>query len=366
MRLDKAIKILLNEKPFYAYFLINSTVLWDAYGVETAAAGVMNATPTLLFNSKFVSTLTTEELAGVIEHEVEHLVHDHVNTGKNLSLDKHIHNIATDWSINQRIKVLPECAITHESMEKKLEQQIEKYQDSIFYYNLLLKNQDKIKDLMPMDDHDLEELIGKLEKSGLSQAAIKEALSKAIKQANGNVPEHLKNVISSIMKPQELPWQQILRNFISTSTSSLNLNTRKKINRRFGLDAPGKKKKRVLNLAVCVDSSGSVSDELFSQFLSEIYHITKHTGSTYLIEIDCEIKKVEKLKKKTKINERTGYGGTAYNPGLKKAKELGCDAVVYMGDGDCADTPENPKMPVLWVLPKETKCPANFGKTLYI
>lgn len=366
MRLDPAIKILLSEKPFYAYFLINSAVLWDAYGVPTAGAGVLNATPTLIFNSKFVSTLTTEELAGLIEHEVEHLVHDHTGLCKRLNLDKHVHNIATDWSINQRIKVLPKGVITHEEMEKRLGKQIEKYEDSIFYYNLLLDNQDKIQDLMPLDDHDLKELQDKLDNGSLAQAAVKEALGKAIGKAAGNVPDHLKGIITQIMKPAELPWQQILRNFISSSTSSLNLNTRKKINRRFGLDAPGKKKKRLLTLGICTDSSGSVSDDLYAQFLNEIYHITKHTGISYLIEVDCEVKSVQKLKKNAKLTERTGYGGTAYNPGLKKCQELQCDAIIYMGDGDCADTPENPKVPVLWVLPKDARCPGNFGKTLFI
>lgn len=362
MRLDAAIKTLLNEKPFYAHFIMNSNVLWDAYGVPTAGAAIVNATPLLVFNSEFVKKLNSAEFAGVLEHEVEHLVHDHMEQAK--SLNKHVHNIASDWSINQRIKVLPDGCITHEFMEKRLNQVVEREQDSMFYYYLLMKNQDKIKDLMPLDDHELKELADKMESSALAKAAVKNAVSKALKGAAGNVPDHLKGIIADLMSPEQISWQQVLRNFVSTSTTALNQGTRKKLHRRFSLDAPGKKKKRLLTLGICTDSSGSVSDELYSQFLNEIYHITKHVGTSYLIEVDCEVKSVEKLKKNHKLTERTGYGGTAYNPGLNKCKELKCDAIIYMGDGDCADLPQNPQIPVLWILPNGATCPATFGKVL--
>ena len=61
-----------------------------------------------------------------------------------------------------------------------------------------------------------------------------------------------------------------------------------------------------------------------------------------------------------------GRGGTAYNPALKKFKELEVDGVIYFGDGDCADKPEKPSYPVLWALYGNSPNPSDFGKVTRI
>lgn len=371
MSLDKAIKKMLEQKPFFAHFVLNSQILWDKYNVPTAGACVINYTPTLIFNSEFVSKLTLEEFSGLIEHEVNHLIFDHMGQVKYSNMDKEIHNIAADWSINQYISVLPKKGITHEVMEQKLGMSIEREQDSLFYYNLLMKdgNKEKVSGMGPLDDHDLEEVMDKMSLPQDQKIAIRKTVQEALKKAAGNTPGHLKGMLDGLLAPEKLPWQQILRNFVSSAVSSKSLGTRKKMHRRFGLDAPGKKKKRELVLGICRDTSGSVSDELFSGFLQETQGIIKSVGTAFIIDADCEITNIEVLTgQKKKINlERTGYGGTAYGPAIKKCIELKCDAIIYMGDGDCADVPENPGVPFLWVLPEGYgEAPGNFGKVLRI
>ena len=118
-------------------------------------------------------------------------------------------------------------------------------------------------------------------------------------------------------------------------------------------------------LVFCFDSSGSVSDEDYAKFMDEIMDIQKHCSKVYLIQADCEVNKVETLTKKTKLNrERAGYGGTAYTPALNKCKELGCDAILYFGDMDCADNPENPNIPLMWVIVGNQNPPATFGSSI--
>jgi predicted metal-dependent peptidase len=367
MSLDRAIYHLLKEKPFFAHFIMNSQIMWDAYDVPTAGACVINFTPTLVFNSEFVSKLTIPEFAGVLEHEVNHLIFSHMDQCKELNLDRTIHNIASDWMINQYIEILPKDCITHDLMEKKLKQTVARNETSLYYYNILLQNKDKVEGMLPLDVHDLNDILGDKSVPAQTKIAIKKAINEALKAGAGNTPGHLKNIISDLLKPEKIQWQQVLRNFVSSSISSINIGTRKKIHRRFDLDAPGKRKKRELTLGICRDTSGSVSDDLFSQFLSETQAIMKTVGKAYLIDADCEITNIQVINKSKKPTlERTGYGGTAYSPAIKKCQELKCDAIIYMGDGDSADVPVNPGLPFLWVLPEGCEPPANFGKVLKI
>lgn len=366
MYLDKAIAELLREKRFFAHFVMNSNIMWDAYNVPTAGACIINFTPTLIFNSEYIKKLTVSEFAGVVEHEVNHLLFDHMTQGSERKLDAHIWNIAADCMINQHIRVLPEGCITPEAIEKLVNKKVKRLEHSEYYYNILMKEKKKLEKMFPHDDHSLEGVPGKA-KGKESQIAVRKAVNNALKAAAGNIPEHLKGMISDILKPEKIPWQQILRNFIGQAISSTSEGTRKKAHRRFDLDAPGKRKRRELTLGICADSSGSVSNELFADFLNEVVHIMKSVGTSYFIDADCEIQSIEVLKKGKKFTfKRSGNGGTAYQPAITKCKELKCDAIIYMGDGDSADTPLNPGKPFLWVLPEGCNPPANFGKVLTI
>jgi hypothetical protein len=46
--------------------------------------------------------------------------------------------------------------------------------------------------------------------------------------------------------------------------------------------------------------------------------------------------------------------------------ELKVDGILYCGDFDSADTPENPKKPFLWVGVRNSPPPATFGKVIYL
>jgi len=85
-----------------------------------------------------------------------------------------------------------------------------------------------------------------------------------------------------------------------------------------------------------------------------------------VVEADCQVQGVYSFDPK-KTPEFRGMGGTSYGPALQKAKELKADLICYIGDMDAADTPENPNIPVLWVITGGTSNPpAKFGKAIRI
>lgn len=364
--IEKSIKMLLDSNAFYAHFFLNSKISYNHYGVKTAGACVTQSGTQLIFNTEFVESLTTEELCGVVEHEVLHILFDHVHAMKyDKYLDKHIANIAMDLSINQYIKNLPKDCVSLSSIKKITGLDLEPLQNWEYYYQKLMDKKEELEKTYPIDDHDLQ--VSDQCKEGEGREVLRDAIDKAIKASRGNVPSHILKVFDTLSSESKVPWKQVLANFIARATASTSKNTRKKTNRRFGIDQPGKIKQRELTLGVCTDSSGSVSDESYQQFMAEIIRISKICGTTFIIDADCTVQNVEKIKKNKPVKtERHGSGGTAYQPAIDECKKLKCDAIVYFGDFDCADKPENPGLPFLWVGVGDQPPPASFGSVIRI
>lgn len=361
---QKAIYSLLQNEPYYAHFILNSNLLYDRWGVPTAGACVVQGVPTLVFNSKFIEKLSHEELTEVLKHEVLHLTFDHYATKPTDDHDKKLWNLAMDCAINQYLKCLPEGCVTLEGMSKAVGYELEAFETSDYYYEHFKKKSDEVNasGQSTVDDHDFDP--GDVGDARVNAQAAKAAARKAQRAAAGNLPENLAKILSNEGEAV-LPWEQLLRNFVMKRVSSITQATTKKINRRFALPVPGKRKKRTLTLGVCLDSSGSISDESYASFLREVKSIAKNVSKTWLVHADCEVQKVEELGGKTKFSTtRAGGGGTAYQPAIDKCKELGCDVIIYFGDFDSADVPTNPHVPFLWVGVGGQEPPANFGKVI--
>lgn len=371
--IQRAIYSLLQKEPFYAHFILNSNIVYDKFKVPTAAVTVIQGVPTFVFNTEWMGKQTEEGCKTVLKHEVLHLVMDHLKSlekmPKGEQFLKAVSNIATDCAINQYLESLPDGCVTLQTVEKQVGYALEPFQTSDYYFEHLKKSKwERAKPgepgLQTLDDHDLD--LGDTDAGNeeINRASARGVARKAVAQSAGNAPGAVVKALA-MGDGSQLPWRQILRNFILTRVTSSTLNTAKRVNRRFSLPIPGKKRKRTLTLGVCTDSSGSVSDAQYGSFMSELQSICKNVELTWLIQADAQVQKVEKLNSKSKLSgSRHGYGGTAYQPAIDKAKELGCDVIIYFGDFDCADTPTNPKVPFLWVGVGNQAPPADFGKVL--
>lgn len=365
--IEKAIKSLLESKPFYAYFFLDSKISYDILNVPTAGVRAIPTGTEFIFNTEWVNTHTPEQIGAIIEHEVLHVLFEHVLVYKDPGIDKHIANIAQDAAINQYIDNLFDKCVTLDGLQKELGVKLDPEQTWEYYYAKLLEHKDKLQGTQTLDMHDLEqELVGE-GKPFQNKAALKAAIDRAMKCAKGNVPEAVLKVYDSLSAEHKVPWQQVLANFVARATASTTRSTRKKHNRRFGLEQPGKVKKRELTLGVCVDSSGSVSDEAFQQFLAEVQRIAKYCQKVIFVDADCEVQNVEVLKKNKPIQlKRHGYGGTAYQPAINKCMEHKVDAILYLGDFDSSDTPTDPGVPFLWVGVGDQEPPGKFGVVIRI
>lgn len=365
--IEKAIKHLLDRKQFYAHYFLNSKITYckgDNARVPTAAAGIDPKTLStfFIFNEDFIASLSFEEFAGVVEHEIMHQLFSHTSFFNQNVYNKQIMNIAMDCAINQYIDVLPEGSITLPSLSSMLGEKLDPFETWEYYYSKIIQS-GKVVYCRSIDEHEGDTIDGKL-----SDAVLRSNIDKAIKASKGNAPEHVLKIYSGLVTDAKICWKGVLKNFVARAVSYNKKATRKKINRRFGLDAPGTKKLKELTLGVCVDSSGSVDDAAFESFVNEVVHISSIAKTTYFIDADCEVQNVQKILKRRDFEKsRSGSGGTAYSPAIEKCMELKCDAIIYFGDFDTADTPVNPGVPFLWVgLENGIDKPGDFGQVIRI
>lgn len=390
---------LLQTEPFFAHFILNCNVKFtDSEKVcPTAGVGIANKEVQLIINNAFFNSLSIEECCAVLKHEVMHLCFGHVSKMPDAS-DKLLLNIAMDTCINQYITGLPKEAMTLDKFKQVVKNSnVAAMQTHEYYYSMLLAKKEEAKkqiekmlgdgSLADIDSHDgfgdgedTKDGQGNGEGKGNGEAdihsiirdsVVKDILKKAASSAGaGNVPSSLQKLVEEAYTKHIIPWQQILRNFISRHSSVSRQPTRKRTNRRWGHVLPGHKKKKELVIGVCVDTSGSMSDSMFSQAMDEIVGAVSQAKLAHLVYADCEVQHTTKLDKNSvkKLDKtRHGNGGTAYQPAITKCKELGCDVIIYVGDMDTADTPDNPGVPFLWVsIGGNTSKPGNFGTMLAI
>lgn len=367
--LENTLYHLLQDEPFFANFLLASKVVYDHKEVERAAVSFKGGRITFYFNTSWYSTLSLSERIGVLKHEVFHLLLDHVGNRQYGNQNHKAKNVAMDCAINQYIHGLPENCVTLKSLSEMCGKQLLPFETWEYYYHQMKDvAENNIND---SSDHDaMFEGEGEMTEAEASmrQAAIRDQADKAIKASKGKIPDGVGKILAQLNQGAKVNWKQQLRNIISSSRVVQTKPSRQKVHRRFELDQPGRKKDKRLVLGVCVDSSGSVSDEAFAMFMNEVYHIAKMTSVTYLIHADSEVQKVEVIKggkaKKEKLAERHGNGGTCYQPAIKECVKRQCDVIIYQGDMDAADTPENPGVPFVWVRVGKQDPPGNFGKVI--
>jgi predicted metal-dependent peptidase len=315
-----------------------------------------------------------EARVAILIHECEHIFRDHIGRMKEIVpeafskqqdiVDQLINsqkfkamNIAADLAINPGVINMPAWACFPKNFNLKDGETFEWYLDE-------LKNNERMKQLTEYDSHSLwTESDGDKE---VVKEKIRQAINKAAKRTRqaGKMTAGNEMIVDGFNEAS-ICWKQQLRRFVAHAIEVKVESSRKKRNRRYGIVFPGSIKLEELHLGVAKDSSGSVSDEAYAQFMNEIDSIAKYAKIT-MIDVDTEVKSSE-VYKKGQPRRRRGYGGTAYQPAFDYFNEdKTIDAVIYFGDMDAYDKPTKPRYPVLWSIVGNQDPPADFGGRVYI
>jgi predicted metal-dependent peptidase len=164
------------------------------------------------------------------------------------------------------------------------------------------------------------------------------------------------------------PWEQVLRTYLARSLAprfdvSWSRPARSYIanqgragpNRRLPWTPSFRASRPVLRLAVIVDVSGSIDDDLMRRFSREIEAIARRQGAGLVLVIgDDRVRHVECFDcgaADLSGIEFRGGGGTDFTPLLAAADEHRPDAVVVLTDLD-GPAGRPPRCPVIWAVPE--------------
>ena len=246
------------------------------------------------YNSRFIDMLKPKEVEFLFGHEVLHCVYDHF--GRKGDRDHQLFNIANDYCVNADLKKhrVGEFITTVPCLFDP------KYDgmSSEEVYDILYENAEKI-DIGGLIDKMLDEHLdgegdegesgdgdqegpegkGRPKLSAEDKKKIRDEIKEAVLAAAaasdgaGNLPAGVKRIIEDMTAPK-MNWRELLRMQLESTIKS-DYTWMRSSRKGWHLDSimPGMKFDPMIDIAVMLDASGSISETMLKDFLSEIQGI---------------------------------------------------------------------------------------------
>lgn len=198
------------------------------------------------------------------------------------------------------------------------------------------------------DDHSSvpEELrglaVGQHERQALLVKTAKAAVE-ALNTQPGSVPGSLVRTLRALAglpDPADVDWRDLLRAELSMSLSTVigqegsyawHKPPRKILG---GIIYPRRLEVRP-EIAIVVDTSGSICDDLLRRFVAELVQIVNELGSVIAIACDCDVRAIARIGSAEEIlNMLAGGGGTDMCVGIDRAVREGAEVIVVLTDGE--------------------------------
>ena len=289
--------------PIISSFRIVYSDLLPTMGVDKYAR--------LMINPKFVME-NEAYIKGIIIHETLHVFFGHTSdTRSKLAYTEDaehnkIANIAEDCAINQFISEnLPESAINPGTLSKMLKGVYVEYgQSAELYYDLIVNNMQKEKEnkgngegeggkgkqlgngMCSTDQANTKAVQDALDKMGIEHMSQEEINDKALQTAQeicksqGHQYGDLAKFAKEMLDPK-VDWRPLLNATIRNAEKKVwtihAKQTFKRVSRRSGQILIPKRNGQKISVALSFDTSGSISQDMVNQFLSEVRNCMKYS-----------------------------------------------------------------------------------------
>jgi predicted metal-dependent peptidase len=363
---------LLMDEPFFAALSRKIEKRAD-YNIPTAGVRVdpESAQFEMIYNPDFFASLPEEQVRGVLKHEFYHLIFEHVTSRKPEGVNHKVWNICADLAINSHLQgELPEMACMpgvgpfedlplYKSAEWYLANFPERPEDEEGEGEGSGEGGEGEPGGESFDDHSGWDDAGQSPEQQAANQMAKERLKNAMKDAAQEAAQSAKGwgsvsgeVKKDILKRLEskVDWRKVLRYFIKTSQRASRRSSVKRINKRYAYIHPGKKVQRQAKIAIAIDQSGSVSDDMLSAFFGELNGLAKLAEFT-VVPFDTQVdeSKVHVWKKgQNKPAERVLCGGTDFDAPTKYVNDNSFDGVIILTDME-APKPKACKAQRMWM-----------------
>jgi len=302
------------------------------------------------YNSRFVDMLKPKEVEFLFGHEVLHCVYDHF--GRRGDRDPMLFNIANDYCVNGDLKkhrvgefITSVPCLYDSKYEGMASEEI---------YDLLYENAEKI-DIGQLIDKMLDEHLdgegngegsdkdgdgkengkggGRPKLSAEERQQIKDEIKEAVLAAAaasdgaGNLPAGVKRIIEDMTAPK-MNWRELLRMQLESTIKS-DYTWMRNSRRGWHMDAvmPGMKLDPMIDIAVSIDASGSMGDQMLRDFLGEVAGIMEQFPNyrIHVLSFDTRVYNPQQFDSEN-LDDITGYeiaggGGTDFDCVFEYFKE---------------------------------------------
>jgi predicted metal-dependent peptidase len=315
------------------------------------------------YNSRFVDMLKPKEVEFLFGHEVLHCVYDHF--GRRGDRDPMLFNIANDYCVNGDLKkhrvgefiTSVPClydakyeGMSSEEIYDILYENAEKIDISSLIDKMLDEHLDGEGDSDGDEDGEQDKKGGKGKKPKLSaeerqkiRDEIKEAVLAAASASDGagNLPAGVKRIIEDMTAPK-MNWRELLRMQLESTIKS-DYTWMRNSRRGWHMDAvmPGMKLDPMIDIAVSIDASGSMSNKMLKDFLAEVAGIMEQFPAyrIHVLSFDTQVYNPQQFDSEN-LDDITGYeiqggGGTDFDSVFEyfKANEIEPKRHIMFTDG---------------------------------
>ncbi len=360
---EARVNLLLNH-PFFGNLATRLQLVDGTDWCPTAATDGRR----FYYNREFIKSLNKEELIFLVGHEILHVVYDHIGRRRNGYHDPKYWNMANDYIVNY--------TLVKEKIGEMIKSGLysEKYSDeytSEELYEILVENKTTVQLTIDMhleaegaegesDDNNgssdsSKSITATIDVQGtgnkkpvLSKEEIEEirkeikaSIISAAQNCSGSIPKGIKRLVQSLTEPK-IDWREMLETCIKSSLkddwSYSKLSKRTWTSK---IILPGQKNMDTVDIEIFLDTSGSVTDAMVKDFLSEVKGIMDMFAQFRLglATFDTKVYNYQVFTQENSEDilsyEAKGRGGTLYESVFEylKENEIEPNTLVMFTDG---------------------------------
>ena len=185
--------------------------------------------------------------------------------------------------------------------------------------------------------------------NGMIKDIIRQANETCRQMGNwGDIPGEIKDAIGNAyaVDKEVIPWEVVLKDFVASSSENVLDYTMKRKSKRYDT-RPGTKKDDVLDIAIGIDTSGSIDEDMLRMFFSELRWIDKTGTKMTVFEWDTQVNREYDFHDFD--GTVTGRGGTDPTDFLEKVSERKFDCMIVFTDLYFAKVENKYNIPAMWV-----------------